>query len=491
MTDFSIPQRMSAGAFFIYFLKFFKIIFNTTIIILVYGIFKSDDGAVENLLKIAFMIGCIVALSLILASIAFFKIKFHVEEGNLVYRHNMIRSATTTIPLKHIHTLRTRQGLLYRLFAIRGILFDTLASQEEEIELILTESDWQSLLLRIEQQESPDTHASATPVSNPSSCRKFSNKNLMLDALCQNHLKGMLILGSLAAVIFSHISDLPRNNIDMIASHLESYLDHLTISLADIAIITAFTYIAVIMLWLGKVLLRYYDLSLTYNSKILTFTHGLFSRLSTRFTRNRICTVCIKRNYFEKRSGLCTISMKQAFNSSGQGEKNLTIYGHDCSGFFLGWWLGQGYASEEAIITAKSGKGLIIHSILPDLLLSSVAIAGLWYFGLYSWIALPAIYLSAAILRGVMTMRHSHIALKESYLFIATGRFAEISNYLKYDNVEIVRIKRTPLSGFTGRVALSISTSGSCFTIRSLRQDQAMLIYELLLAKASGNALIS
>ena len=79
--------------------------------------------------------------------------KFHVEDGNLIYRHNLISRATTTIPLSRIHTLRTRQGLLYRLFDLRGVLFDTLAAKEEEIELVLSESDWQNLLTRIERQE--------------------------------------------------------------------------------------------------------------------------------------------------------------------------------------------------------------------------------------------------------------------------------------------------------------------------------------------------
>ena len=124
MTDFSVPKRMSPAAFFIYFLKSFKVIFNTTVILLVYHIFRSGGDMAENLLKIALMIGGISALALILASIAFFKIKFHVEGGNLIYRHHLLRSATTTVPLDRIHTLRTRQGLLYRLFAI-GVFFST------------------------------------------------------------------------------------------------------------------------------------------------------------------------------------------------------------------------------------------------------------------------------------------------------------------------------------------------------------------------------
>lgn len=486
MTDFSVPQRMSLRAFFIYFLKFFRITFNAILIFLIYEIFKSDDAFSGNLMKCVVLIGCAVALALLLASVAFFQIKFHVEEGNLVYRRSLISRATTTIPLNRIHTLRTRQSLFYRILDLRGILFDTLASKGEEIELILSESDWQSLIGRIERQERPRPAVpDMPPVCSRSSSRKFSDKALVLDALCQNHLKGMVVLGGFAAVVYNRLSDFSENAIDMFADYLESHFYHFAVSVAGIAVMLAITYAVSLVLWLGKVILRYYDLSLIYDSKTLTFSHGLFSRRSSRFARDKICTLWIKRNYFEKRFGLCTLALKQAMNSSAQKEEdNLMIYGRDCSGFFLGWWFGRDYGSESDIATAKSGKGVIAHSLLPDLLLSSAVAAALCYTGLYGWIIIPAIYLSVCIAKGILTMRHSHITLRESYLIIGKGRFAEIKNYLKYDNVEVVRLIRTPLSRFTGRVSLSLSTSGSTFTVRSLMQVQAMLIYELLLDKS-------
>ena len=90
--------------------------------------------------------------------------------------------------------------------------------------------------------------------------------------------------------------------------------------------------------------------------------------------------------------------MKQAMNSSAQKEEdNLKIYGHDCSDFFLGRWLGQRVRTGTEITAAKSGKGVITHSLLPDLLVSAVATAALCYLGMYGWIIIPVIYMSAGI----------------------------------------------------------------------------------------------
>lgn len=483
MTDFSVPQRMSFAALFIYLLKEFWHIFSVIIILAGYEIAQSDAGFAEGLRIAVTRFLCAGALALILAAATYFQVKFHIEGGNLIYRRSLINRATTTIPLNRIHTLRTRRGVLYRLLGLRGVLFDTLAAKGSEIELILSESDWQSLLARVRQQERPQPASpDLPPVYNPSTLKKFANNDLLIDALCQNHLKGMVILGGLAAALLNSLTELPWFSIDEVAGYLESESETFAMSLAGIAIILGCTYGVSLALWLGKVIMRYYDLTLTYDSKTLTFSHGLLSRLSSRFAHDKVCTLWVKRNFFEKQFGLCTLALKQALNSTALKEdENLKIYGRDSSRFFLGWWLGEDYASEAEIITARSGKGVITRSLLFDLLISGVAAGMLWSVELYAWLTVPAIYLLVGVQKGILTKRHSHITLRESYLIIGQGRFAEIKNYVKYDNVEVVRLNRSPLTRLTGRVSLSLSTSGSTFTVRSLPLPQATRLRELLL----------
>ena len=486
MTDFSVPQRMSLGSFFFYFFKAFRGIFNAAIFLIVYIIIRSNGGFLDALTKVAYVIAGIVAISLAKAGRAYYQIKFHVVNGNLIYHSSLISSSTTTIPLDRIQTLRTKQSLLYRLLGVRGVMFDTLAGKGEEVELILSESDWQNLLARIESQERPQPATPDTPPAyNPSSVRGFSSTALVLDALCQSPLKGMAILVGFVTVILKLLSDLPDNAIESATGYLESYLDDLEVSVAGVAIIIVAAYIVSAALWIGKVVLRYYDLTLDYDSRMLTFSYGLISRSTNRFARDKICSVSVKRNPLEKKSGLATIAMKQADNSSElKEEDNLKIYGRDYSGFFLGWWLGQDYKSETDIATLKSGNGVLMLSLIPNLLLSVAAAVALWFLGWYGWILLPVIYLLAGIPEGILTMRHSYITLRESYLIVGKGQFAEITNYLKYENVQVLRMTATPFSRFTGRVSLSLSTSGSTFTVRSLKRNQAQQVYELLLAKS-------
>lgn len=485
MTDYSVPQRMSLEAFLIYIFKYSRNILGYSIPVFV-SIFISVDLISDGVKRLAIVTGIAFGVALLSACAAYFSIRIFVSEGSLIYRHNILRRVTTTIPLNRIHSLRTSQNLAYRLLNMRCIHFDTLATKDEEIELILRESDWQSLLNLIERQEREQSESpDLPPVYIRSSKQKFSNTGLLLDALCQNHFKGMAVLGSLAAVIFNAAQDISENAVHKIADYLELFLSSLSESVAGIIMFLAAVYIVAMLLWLGKTMLKYFDLSLVYDRNMLSFSSGLFSRTSSRFAYDKICTLWVKRNFIEKRFGMCALSLKQAFNASANKEEdNLKIYGRDNSDFFLSWWLGENFQSETDIIIAKSGKGVITATLLPSVIISAIAIVVLHHFGQYAWLSIPAVYLAISVPKGIYAMRHSSISLKESHVIIGNGHFAEIKNYMKYCNIETVRLKRTPISRLTGRVALHISTPGTAFSVRSLRENAATQIYELLLARS-------
>lgn len=488
MTDFSAPHRMSPSAFVIIFIKSIKSIIGTSILLIFANIYDADSIIGNVWLRILAILAISAALALMVSFAQYYHKKFYIKDGYLIFTHGIIQRETASIPLDRIHSLRTKQGVWYRLLDLKGIVIDTLALREEEIELILDEGDWQRLLQRIRQEEQPKA-TTEPPAYRTDTVRRFANKNLLLDALCQNHLKGMAILGGFLSIIFGHLNDIPYNTFDIIDNYAESYFDEIAADPLRIVPVLATVYVIVLLLWIGRALLRYYDMSLTYDRKLLTFTHGLLSRASSRFAFDKVCTIWVKRNFLEKRFGLCTLRLRQALNVTAKKEEdNLKLYGADSSSFFLAWWLGEDYRIAPDIITSKSGKGVFVHSLLPDLLLSVAATAVLCYFNLYVWTSVPAIYLLISVVKGIMAMRHSKITLKDSYIVVYGGRFAEIENYIKYRNIEVVKIRSTPFTRWFHRVTLSISTAGSNFSVRSLKVDEAKLIYELLLFKAESTS---
>lgn len=491
MTDFSLPQRMGLNAFLIIFIKIFRTVFNASVIYFVIKAFDSglclSDGDVWIRIIGGFI--AMIGVSLLLAAVAYFPKKFYVKDGYLIFMHGLLNRETTTIPLGRIHSLRTKQGIWYRIFEMKGIVFDTLASKGAEIELLLDESEWRHLLHLIDNGERPKIALETEPkLKVATHIRQFGNQYLLLDAICQNHLKGMAILGGFLAATFERMNEFMDNNAaDTIIDCAMSFYDGWLMSPLRLLLIVVVIYAVVLLLWTGRLFLRYSNMSMRYDRKLLIFTYGLLSRSSCRFKFGKVCTIWVKRNFFEKKLGLCTLMLRQALNVTAQKEEdNLKLYGVDLSSFFLKWWLGEDYMTESDIISARSGRGAFVHSFLPDLLISLIAIVLLCYFNAYVWLILPIVYLLISVVKGICAMRRSRIVLRDSCLVVYNGSFAEIENYMKYGNIEVVRIRRTPFTALSHRVTLILSTPGSTFNVRSLSECEAMQIYDLLLLKTES-----
>ncbi|MDE5808512.1 MAG: PH domain-containing protein [Muribaculaceae bacterium] len=481
---------MSSGAFLIIFGKSVKRLSSLIFTVVLFNLFKPDsDHSLGVLGSILLSVAICLAIALAMTCFSYFFKKFYIREGNLVFSHGVLNREETVIPLDRIHSLRTEKGIIYRMLDLRGIVFDTISTRQEEIELILSESDWHRLLAMIDNTENPRPVSSeGATEESPASTIGFPISNILLGALCQNHFKGMAVLGSILSVAFDKLSDLPVNATDRLENWLETHFDTLAYSPLAIILIFAAVYFAIVLLWMGRVLLRYDDMRLTYDKRLLTFTCGLFTRASSRFYHDKICTIRIKRNFLEKRFGFSTVTLCQALNASvAKEDDKIKLYGSDSSKFFLDWWIGKGYAEEPSLLSAQSGKGVFFRSIIIPFLLSAGISAALCYFNLYLWLVIPFAYFLISIFKGTLKTRHSSIELKTSYVIIRSGAFAEISSIVKYSNIEVVRIRRSPFSRWTHRVSLLLSTSGTTFHIRSLPESEARKIYETMLFNCLKN----
>ncbi len=485
MTDFSKPQRMGFSAFIILFIKALKGMMGAVSIYTILIIINSDFvwSEASTWLTILSYIVIFLGLTVISAILAYFPIKFYIKDGNMIFTHGIIQRLTTTIPLDKIHSLRTNQGLWYRLLDMRGIVFDTLASKGAEVELILDESDWQNLRNLIYQEELPKpTSDNEPPPFNPTYIKRYDNIDLLKDALCQNHLKALAIVAGFISLVLEKLNDVFQDSVDTVAKYTLQHWDKLSVSLTSIIFGLILLYLLLLIISVGKVFIRYWNMSLSYDNKFLSFSYGMISRATNRFSFDKICTLWIKQNFLEKRFSFSTLMLKQALNASALKEDDkLKLYGRDNSEFYLKWWLGKDYHDSEEVASAKSGRGVMVHAIIPWLLISLFITAFLCYNQEYALIAIPVFLMVYSIIKGLCAMQRSRICLKDSYVEISNGIFADAKNYLKYSNIEVVRVTRTPFTSWFHRVSLELSTSGTTFKVRSIKEKEAEFIYEIIL----------
>lgn len=497
INDFSIPRRMSKSAFVIFFVKALRSYASLILILFTVRIFDSSDetSVMEYIIMLLSYLAGFIAISLITAFLGFYFKKYYVEDGNLIFIHGVIQHERTSIPLNKIQSLRTKSGLIYRMLDMKGISFDTLASRTEEIELILDDDDWDALLSRVETQENTqeevqETEATELKVTTNSKTVKLevSNLNLIKGALCQNHLKGMAVLFGVLATLYNQITSVNDKAANYFIDYVETHADSSAFSVTAVLTVIVILYLVILILWMGKVFLQYFNMDIRMGEKQLFFESGLITRNSSRFSFDKVCTLYVKRNIIENWLGCCTIMVRQALNATDEKKgADVKIYGSSYDGNFLSWWLGKDYTSSPTVISASSGYGLLGYTMRFDILISLAVAIVLCHYGQYIWLFAPIAYMLVSLAKGLLAVRRSHITLKEDYMEISNGKFAEIYNYVKYDNIEVVRMVSTPFTPYYHRVKLVISTNGTSFAIRSLKEQEAKEIYELLLLNCHNN----
>lgn len=492
MTDFSTPRRMSVGAFMIMFLDYLRKCAGFLILAIVPLLFRSDEqiGLSEISVRVVVSFGVIFGLSILLAFMKYYFRKFHVENDKLIFTHGFAAKSTTSIPLQRIHTLRTEKGLFYRLLDMRGIGFDTLANDGQDVELILSENDWRNLLSRVGQGESFDSkHNALLPPPLPSEQRllRINNKNIIKGALCQNHLKGFAVLASIMLALFDKIGQLDDDASSRIIDYIDANVGNAFPTGWQALCFIVVIYLIVMMLWIGKVALRYGDMTIEISGEKMTVRSGLLSRFTPRLARDKVTILTIKQNPLEKIAGCHTVTLHQANNATTKEE--IRIYGTTLGNKLLAWWRGSACRDGKikgVVLSAKSGVGLIARRFLPHLIVASAVAFCLLFYVHIVWltIVVGTLYVVIALFRAIMAWRHSKIELTDSCVKICCGNIARIYEYIRYRDIESVCVRSTPFTACTRRVSLRISTNAKAVRVLSVEQEMARAIRNFILDKA-------
>lgn len=490
---------MSPAAFIVIWMQTFQQLITTFIVII--GMMLFDDELVfsQRLIMAVAFVGGAIALSAGVAFLKYYFRKYHIEGDSLIYTHGLAFKNTTSVPLERIHNLRTKSGIFYRLVDMRGVSFDTLASEKQEVELILNESEWQALLRQVRIGEDfPNAGDLDAAVAPPPPFRQdklhVSNLNIIKGALCQNHLQGFAILGAIAAAVFNKVSEIDEDATGRFIDYIDAHAGDVSLSVGQILLCAVVIYLLVMLLWTGRIALRYYGMTITIADNRLTFESGLFSRYTSRIARNKATVLSIKQNPLERLAQCETISIRQAENVTDEKKRgDITIYGSDLGNRILGWWTGDDAGNkqpfrekdsveESALMTARSGKGVFVRRFIPHLLIAVVALLVLMFAAdiLIPAIAACSLYTGLMAGRAVMAWRHSSIELTETYVLINRGNIARIREYVRYPDIESVRIRRTPFTRYTGRVSLQLATNSGATTVYSLTLADARTLRSYL-----------
>ena len=224
--DFSEPRRMSGSAYWVLMAKGLREYASLFVILIVLKFIDADDQHtfMEKMRAVSLLSAGYLALAALTAFISWYFKKYYIEGGKLIFIHGLLNKETTSIPLSKVQSMRTKQGFIYRVLEMRGVLFDTLASKSAEIELILDDRDWKALMERVEVEEAEEAEERTS-----GSSLSFSNSNLIKGAFCQNHLQGMAVLFAALAAVYNTVSTVDDHAVDHIIDYVDTHAGTLSL----------------------------------------------------------------------------------------------------------------------------------------------------------------------------------------------------------------------------------------------------------------------
>ena len=113
---------MSKSAFVIFLVNNLWLYAKYFLFIVILELFNSEKklSFIEAALDFLVVLAICLTLAAVIAFINYYSKKYYVENGNLIFIHGLAHKEITSISLTKIHSLRTKQGLIYRLLDMKG-----------------------------------------------------------------------------------------------------------------------------------------------------------------------------------------------------------------------------------------------------------------------------------------------------------------------------------------------------------------------------------
>lgn len=451
------------------------------------------------------LIVCIVASLLVFWLLTFLRyltLTIHVEGGKLICRHGLIQKNELTIPLHRIHALRTNSGPLYQMVDMVGVVFDTVADKNAEVEVLLSEEDWaalRSLVAPLEEETSTiekgrrsdhaaEPHEEAVRAEQkPSYSYQMSFRDILRATLAQNPLKGFALMLTGLFYTYQQIYDLGD-----VTNALYQYAE-LTIAQASITFITILAvsaYLLSLILFFGYYIFRFWNLRVEIRGDQLTYERGLLTRKSITIYQDKICSIQMKQNILERKLRIYTLQLNQAKNVEGKNAENtVSLLGFPTPQPILEWC---GVGESEVLFWAHSQRMLFWRSLLLRWSLPMLATLPLALFVTPYCLLLLIPILTLALWESGNRLCRSSVVLYPEYLTIHSGYFAEVHTWIPLHQVVNLAMRQWHfLQPHTANPKrhLRIQTMSGVHLVRSLQHQSLSSLYDYLLFRISQSQL--
>lgn len=441
-------------------------------------------------LRLGLFILAIAIFGIISKSITYFTTYFKVSDQCIILKSGFFNKKVKSIPLERIHTIRTKSGFFYRLVDMVSISFDSIASEDVEIELLLNQEDLTRLMHTINEEgdfviniTTDNKKEDGEPIIEGEKLHHFPYglKDLILGATVQNPLKGLLIVFAFLFYIFNEINEFVLRHIEDMTNKIQDWY-----SKSDwIVLLIALTlsYIVTLIVWIGFIVVRQYGATISVTADKMRYEAGLFTKRMAFITKDKITALTIKSNYIEAILGIASVYIQQSDAVEGKkGNERIILFGWKHHESLQNDW----YKAKGVLLAERthSGFGIFWYSLLIRFLVLIVPVVGATaiLFSPALWVVAPLVT-AIGLVGSYLMYKHSAIAIDPHHILIYGGQYARTKTFIPIEKVESVRVSQSFVQKRTGRAKLTVNTMAGIYAVRSIPLSHADKIRNYILYK--------
>ncbi|PZR03872.1 MAG: hypothetical protein DI539_25920 [Flavobacterium psychrophilum] len=331
---FSSPQRQSLIGVLIMFADTLQSAVRALFPILIVWIIKIDQ-----MNKIYLTIG-IIAVFILVAVIAYLKylnFTFYLDEENeeFVIKKGILNKSRLGIPLDKIQQVNINQSFLQKIIGVHALEVDTAGTSAKEVTIkAITHDLAQSLKTRLLDGKKTINDTQDIESEVPSTDKKhafiqISLLSLFKTGITSNYVRSFGLLLAFFITTFQYIEDFIKYA-EIEDDPLDNYLSTDVILKFIMFIIVAIMGMVVVVN-LGRTILKFFNFRITKQNDSLLLSHGLLNTKNTIIRPEKVQIVTVGRNYFQKKLDILDIKIRQASsqeaNNQDQAKSAIEIPG--------------------------------------------------------------------------------------------------------------------------------------------------------------------
>ena len=332
-SDFSKPQRQSKIGIIVMFFYTLQQYARAFWPLLVLWIYKYDSDTKWYVLPAIaiLLIGTAVVSYLKFLNFTFF---LDNESEEFVITEGVLNKTRTSIQLNKIQQVNINQSLIQRLIGVYELSVDTAGSNTKEgtikaiphglaleLKARLLENEG-----RITVSDEHTAEAAQTTVRAPQPFISIGLLSLLKVGITSNYGRSLSLLLVFFFTIYENVTSFGNSAFED-ESAAEKYIDSklnfdYDVIMQSILFLVLLLFFAVLVINVFRVVLKYFDYTITKQSGSMLLTYGLLNRKNTIIKPEKVQITTVTQNYLQRKMNILEINIRQAI--SGEDEKRDT-----------------------------------------------------------------------------------------------------------------------------------------------------------------------